>query len=288
MMPNIDPIMEEFDGCIINVSFEPFTNVENIESGEDISTMMSKISKWYDSFDPSAWTGHPTYTVTPTTSSITPDEGDTFTAVDALTIDNGHVTGYNTKTVQLPYSNIEDIEFNSTTNVLTITKHDGTEIEITISSGGGGGGGGNFTVDILWDYVTDNSGTIPYQHPFTKTLRDNINNYDAIQIECISSSNDTSDPSWNATSFSPIIPVYEINNSFKNNYFNWTSYDNRASAWYIKDTTIKKIANNSGNNTNGLVRVYGIRYNHTPLSVPQQSFMLLNGMFGIMGEATEV
>lgn len=118
--------------------------------------------------------------------------------------------------------------------------------------------GGNYSITVLWDYTTDNSGDIPYD-PFIGTLNDNINNYDAIQLEMVSYGNDLDDPPWNATMFSPIIPVYVLNNSLKNNYFNHTSFENRSTNWYIKDTTVQKVANNRSN-TNGLVRVYGIKF----------------------------
>ena len=120
------------------------------------------------------------------------------------------------------------------------------------------GGGGNYSITVLWDYTTDNSGTIPYE-PFTGTLHDNINNYDAIQLEVVSSSGDLSSGGWDSTMFSAIMPVYVLNNSFKNNYFNYTSYETRSSRWYIKDTTVQKTTTNIGG-TNGLVRVYGIKF----------------------------
>lgn len=118
--------------------------------------------------------------------------------------------------------------------------------------------GGNYSITVLWDYTTDNSGTIPYE-PFTGTLHDNINNYDAIQLEVVSSSGDLSSGGWDSTMFSAIMPVYVLNNSFKNNYFNYTSYETRSSRWYIKDTTVQKTTTNIGG-TNGLVRVYGIKF----------------------------
>jgi hypothetical protein len=118
--------------------------------------------------------------------------------------------------------------------------------------------GGNYSITVLWDYITDNSGTIPYE-PFTSTLSDNINNYDAIQLEMVSYRDDLDTSEWNATMFSPIMPVYVLNNSFKNNYFNHTSFETRSTNWYIKDTTIQKVANNFSD-INGLVRVYGIKF----------------------------
>lgn len=118
--------------------------------------------------------------------------------------------------------------------------------------------GGNYSITVLWDYTTDNSSVIPYE-PFIGTLNDNINNYDAIQLEMVSYRDDLDDPSWNATMFSPIIPVYVLNNSLKNNYFNHTSFENRSTNWYIKDTTVQKVYTNLLD-TNGLVRVYGIKF----------------------------
>lgn len=118
--------------------------------------------------------------------------------------------------------------------------------------------GGNYSITVLWDYTTDNSGDIPYD-PFIGTLNDNINNYDAIQLEMVSYEGDLDNPSWNTTMFSPIIPVYALNNSLKNNYFNHTSFERRSTNWYIKDTTVQKVATNVSD-TNGLVRVYGIKF----------------------------
>jgi hypothetical protein len=118
--------------------------------------------------------------------------------------------------------------------------------------------GGNYSITVLWDYITDNSGTIPYE-PFIGTLNDNINNYDAIQLEIVSYGNDLDDPPWDSTMLSPIIPVYALNNSIKNNYFNFTSFGERSSRWYIKDTTVQKTTTNI-RQSNGLVRVYGIKF----------------------------
>ena len=119
-------------------------------------------------------------------------------------------------------------------------------------------GGGNFSTTVLWDYTADNNGTIPYS-PFTSTLRDNINNYDAIQLELVSLSSDLNTSDWDSSMFSEIMPVYVLNNSLKNNHFNYTSFDDRSSRWYIKDTTVQKTTTNISR-TNGLVRVYGIKF----------------------------
>ena len=120
------------------------------------------------------------------------------------------------------------------------------------------GEGPSYRSAVLWDYTTDNDGTIPYE-PFIGTLHDSINNYDAIQIEMVSYRDDLDTSDWNATMFSPIIPVYVLNNSLKNNYFNHTSFETRSTNWYIKDTTIQKVVTNLSD-TNGLVRLYGIKF----------------------------
>lgn len=45
---------------------------------------------------------HQTYTTTPTTKGITGVHGATFAVIDGVTIQNGHITGYNTTTVMFP------------------------------------------------------------------------------------------------------------------------------------------------------------------------------------------
>ena len=45
---------------------------------------------------------HPSVDRTDTTSTQTATHSGTFTCIDSVTISNGHVTGYNTKTVTLP------------------------------------------------------------------------------------------------------------------------------------------------------------------------------------------
>ena len=118
----------------IYVKFETAATKQALVSNDTLPVLMGKINKWYNLLDEIAWTGHPTYIVTPTTSSVTPAEGDTFTAIDSLTVTNGHVTGYNTKTVTMPKSNIQDINYDSTTNELTITYSN--ESEETVPVGG--------------------------------------------------------------------------------------------------------------------------------------------------------
>jgi len=111
----------------------------------------------------------------------------------------------------------------------------------------------NYSLNVLWDYVTDNSGSVLFG-TYTKTLHSNINNYDSIILELMSSSGDSG--YWNATVFFT-YNVKTINESKNPNHVSLNSYDTRSSAFYIKDTTIQKIIDNQSN-INGLVRVYGL------------------------------
>jgi hypothetical protein len=116
---------------------------------------------------------------------------------------------------------------------------------------------GGRTQTLLWDYVEDNEGTIPYQ-PFSVTLRQSINNFDELVVENVSSSSDLTDQNWKSTN-QWIINVSALNNAVLANYIAYTSYDIRSSRYHIEGTTFEKTRNNSAN-TNGLVRVYGVKY----------------------------
>lgn len=124
-------------------------------------------------------------------------------------------------------------------------------------AGSGGGSEGTYSTTLLWNYIDDNSGIIDYG-VFNYTLNDNINNYDSLVIENVSASGDLPNVDWNATNIFS-IDVNALNNSLNSNYINYTSFSDRSSRYYIKDTTFQKTINNQGN-TNGLVNVYGIKY----------------------------
>lgn len=124
-------------------------------------------------------------------------------------------------------------------------------------AGSGGGSEGTYSTTLLWNYIDDNSGVIDYG-PFNYTLNDDINNYDSLIIENVSHSGDLSNVDWNATNIFS-IDVNALNNSLNSNYINYTSFSDRSSRYYIKDTTFQKTINNQGD-TNGLVNVYGIKY----------------------------
>lgn len=118
-------------------------------------------------------------------------------------------------------------------------------------------GGGGLERTLLWDYVTDNNNVIPYGL-YTETLHDNINNYDFIVAEIVSASGDLSASGWEGTNLWT-IDVNALNNTEVQNYLNYTSFGERSSRFYIKDTTFQKTTDNQAN-TNGLVRVYGLKW----------------------------
>lgn len=119
------------------------------------------------------------------------------------------------------------------------------------------GGGSGYSSTKIWDYIEDNNNTIPYG-TYTVSLNDDINNYDVLVIENVSSSTDLTDPNWASTNLW-YVDVNALNNNWNNNYVTYTSWDNRATKFHIANTTFEAL-NNTGMDTNGLVRVYGIKY----------------------------
>ena len=71
------------------------------------------------------WT-HPTITRSDTTSTASPAHGGTFTAVDSVTTNNGHVTAINVKTVTLPAQYTHPTFTNTQTTATSTLAHSGT------------------------------------------------------------------------------------------------------------------------------------------------------------------
>lgn len=131
-----------------------------------------------------------------------------------------------------------------------------TWFNANLSNSGGGGGDSSYSCTRLWDYVTDNSGTIPFG-TYTVTLSSNINLFDDLVILLKSHSSDSGD--WNTT-VQMNVNVFALNNNpMHANYTAFTSFNERSSAFYISGTTLSKYRDNEAN-TNGLVAVYGIKY----------------------------
>ena len=117
--------------------------------------------------------------------------------------------------------------------------------------------GNKYTKTLLWDYQNDNSGVIPF-NTYIKTLNEDINNYDVLLVELVSSKSDLTNVNWNST-IQWQINIDSLNNSYNSNYITFTTFGDRASRYYIKDTTFQCATCNI-TDTNGLVRVYGILY----------------------------
>lgn len=127
-----------------------------------------------------------------------------------------------------------------------------------ISGGGGGGGSDAYSQTLLWDYVDDNNGTVPYG-TYSVTLHDDISKYDQLIVENISISSDVTGVDWNATT-QYVIDVNALYNAYNPNYYLYTSFGERASRFHIVGTTFEKTTDNNSSIINGLVRVYGVKY----------------------------
>lgn len=92
---------------------------------------------------------HEAFTTTPATSAVSPAPEGTFTAIDSITVDNGHITGYNTKTVTIPadaYASAYDWTAGTTagpTGTLTVTN--GTDVSFAAIPAAGAGASGIVT-----------------------------------------------------------------------------------------------------------------------------------------------
>ena len=133
---------------------------------------------------------------------------------------------------------------------------DGTKTDVYAPTGGSSGGG-SYTETVLYDYREDNGGVICYDTT-TQTLRDDIENYDLLCLEISSSAGDLSGSAWKATC-QLSINVNLLSNGYNPNYVIYTSYDTRSSRYYIKGKEFKTTIRNAGN-TNGLVRMLGIKF----------------------------
>ena len=126
-----------------------------------------------------------------------------------------------------------------------------------LSPSTGGSGGGSYSETVLYDYREDNGGVICYDTT-TQTLRDDVENYDLLCLEFASSAGDLTSAEWNSTN-EIMVNVNLLSNGYNPNYILYTSYDTRSSRHYIKGKEFKTTTRNQGN-TNGLVRMLGIKF----------------------------
>ena len=119
------------------------------------------------------------------------------------------------------------------------------------------GGGRAFSQTLLWDYVNDNNGVIPYDLT-SLTLHDAIENYDALVIELMSSISDAGTTDWNSDFF-VTMNVFALINSRVPNHITISTYVDRSAHFYISGTTFQKVKSGVAN-TNGIVKIYGLKY----------------------------
>jgi hypothetical protein len=103
---------------------------QTITTGETVSilggTQISTVASATDTLT----INHATITTTPATSNASPGFGGTFTAIDSITTNNGHITALNTKTVTLPANANLNITLTG-----DVTGSGTTSIATTIASG---------------------------------------------------------------------------------------------------------------------------------------------------------
>lgn len=79
---------------------------------------------------------HEDFTTSKTTSTAAPDYSETFTVVDSITTDNGHVTGINTKTVTIPASDDTTSALSVVAgNKIHLLESNGDSYDVTLDSG---------------------------------------------------------------------------------------------------------------------------------------------------------
>ena len=110
-------------------------------------------------------------------------------------------------------------------------------------------------IDLLWDYINDNSENI-YWSGNALTLNGDIRNYDEVVVEIVSSQGDISDQ-WKS-SYQWRLLVDPLINSFEPYTFTICSSDQRSAKFQFTNTTLQKLLGNGSEN--GVIRVYGVTY----------------------------
>lgn len=115
--------LTESSGTTYNVELVP---------GEDITLAT-------DTTNDKITINHGAFTTTSTTSSATdktPAHGGSFSVIDGITTDNGHVTGYTTKSIQLPADNNTTYTLDLDSNAkVTLNASTGTDTNLTFAAG---------------------------------------------------------------------------------------------------------------------------------------------------------
>ena len=115
-----------------------------------------------------------------------------------------------------------------------------------------------YTETLLWDYIEDNGGVIPYSGQLT--LRNSIFLYDLLVVEVVSASGDLSDPNWHQTCIFN-VPIKNVISSYDRspNTFLISTYYDREHRIKITGNTYQIISSTSGN-TNGIIKIWGAKY----------------------------
>lgn len=137
----------------------------------------------------------------------------------------------------------------------TFTRQDRNMLYISEIRGLKFGGGKGARIDLLWDYINDNSGNI-YWSGNALTLNGDIRNYDEVVVEIVSAQGDVSDQ-WKS-SYQWRLLVDPLINSFEPGTFTICSYDQRSAKFQFTNTTFQKLLGNGAEN--GVIRVYGVTY----------------------------
>lgn len=109
---------------------------------------------------------------------------------------------------------------------------------------------------LLWDYVEDNGGTIPYDIR-TLTLRDNVEKFDWLFLEVVSHVNDLPSTTWNRTMFLQ-VPVDPVKTSRIQGSFVHTSFGERTTYYDMSGKSFSRISGDTS--INGLVKIWGVKY----------------------------
>lgn len=80
------------------------TQVAGVANDDVVVTLTSNSGVFQTNGTNTYQVKHATITTTPATDAATATYGGTFNVIDSITVANGHVTGYNTKTITLPTS----------------------------------------------------------------------------------------------------------------------------------------------------------------------------------------
>ena len=122
------------DGVVTTTSTE--TSVSDGVGGWHAVPIVNGVPFYHDTL-------HDTYSTTGTTSSESPAFGSTFSVIDSVTYTNGHLTGYNTKTITLPTENANMVT--ASANIPTGNIAVGAGNNKTIKNGGYSVGGSTIT-----------------------------------------------------------------------------------------------------------------------------------------------